>query len=169
MDDFFLIAKVISAGKNGFVKILFEPGFSGNLEKIENLFIDFWDQKKKLAIEEVLISKSSVFIKFVNFDDDRDISVLIGRAVFISHMDFGLINPENVLPEQMSVLDVYCNGRFIGKVNDFFQTPANPVIELAKQNGKKILIPFVESVFEKIDIKGGCLIIKSDYGFDDED
>ena len=91
MDEYYLIAKILSAGKDGFVKVQLVSGLNINLDSIHFVYIDFWDQKKTIELEEILIIKQSVFLKFKNFDDDRDISVFIGRNVFISKNDYEIV------------------------------------------------------------------------------
>ena len=63
MNDFYLIAKILSAGKDGFVKVRLVPGLNINLDSIKFLFVDFWEQKKAIELEESFNLKQSVFLK----------------------------------------------------------------------------------------------------------
>ena len=87
MNEFYFIGKIISSGKDGFVKVELIPGIIENLKKINHILLDFWEQKKIIEIEEVLNTKNSTFLKFKNFDIDREISLLIGREIFITQND----------------------------------------------------------------------------------
>ncbi len=58
---------------------------------------------------------------------------------------------------------------YLGTVTDYFETPANPVIEISKEDGTNFLIPYVDSVFEKIDTENKILILNSDFGIDDDE
>lgn len=167
MNEFYLIAKVLSAGKDGFVKVQLVPGLSINLDSIKFLYLDFWEQKKSIELEEVLSVKQSVFLKFINFDDERDISVFIGRNIFINANDFEKTVKGILVNQDLIGSKVYRNQDFLGIVSDYFETPANPVIEISKENGNNFLIPYVTSVFEKIDIENKLLILISDFGIDD--
>ena len=64
---------------------------------------------------------------------------------------------------------VYKGQDFLGIVSDYFETPANPVIEVSKEDGSNFLIPYVDSVFEKIDPENKILILNSDFGIDDDE
>lgn len=169
MNEFYLIAKIIGTGKNGFVKIQNFASTSENFEKVKTVYLDFWNQKKQFEIEEVLIGKNSVFLKFNNFDDDREISLLINREIFVSDTDFEKYNLKILLEQNLIGFNVYREKEFLGLVNDFFETPANQVIEIKSPLGKEILIPFVHSIFDKIDYKSKELVLKSDYGIDDDE
>jgi len=67
LGDYFLIAKILSPGKEGFVKVQLTSGFKINPGTIRFLYLDFWDQKKIIELEEILNIKESVFFKFKNF------------------------------------------------------------------------------------------------------
>jgi len=169
LDDFYSIAKIIGAGKNGFVKIHNVPGISENFDKIKTVYLDFWNQKKQFEIEEVLNGKNSIFLKFINFDDDREISLMINREIFVSDTDAEKFNLKMLLEHTLIGFNVYRDKEYLGLVNDFFETPANQVIEIKDPEGKEILIPFVHSFFDRIDYKSKELVLKSDYCiYDDE-
>ena len=169
MNDFYLIAKILSAGKDGFVKVQFVPGLNINLDSIKFLFIDFWDQKKTIELEEILNFKQSVFLKFKNFDDERDVSVFIGRNIFVNADGFERVVSDVFLNQSLIGSKVYKGQDYLGTVNDYFETPANPVIEISKEDGTNFLIPYVDSVFEKIDTENKMLILNSDFGIDDDE
>ena len=169
MNEFYLIAKIIGAGKNGFVKIQNFAGTSENFEKIKTVYLDFWNQKKQFEIEEVLIGKNSVFFKFNNFYEDREISLLLNREIYVSDADAEKYNLKILLEQNLIGFNVYRDKEFLGLVKDFFETPANQVIEIKSPVGREILIPFVHSIFDKIDYKSKELVLKSDYGIDDDE
>lgn len=169
VDEFLFIAKIQSAGKNGFVKIQLIPGFFDNLKKIKYLFLDFWNQKKKFELEEIVTNKTSVFFKFQNFDDERDISVLLDREIFISKSELENLNLDDVHTKDIIGFKVFKNEHCIGIVSDFYEAPANSVIELKSDDGKEILIPFVESILINVDYEKKELVVNPDFGLDDED
>jgi 16S rRNA processing protein RimM len=168
LDEYYLIAKILSAGKDGFVKVQYVPGLNINLDSIQFVYVEFWDQKKAIELEEILNIKKSVFLKFQNFDDDRDISVFIGRNVFIGKNDYEKIADDIFLSQDLIGSKVSKGRDFLGIVSDYFETPANPVIEVCKEDGSNFLIPYVHSVFEKIDPANKILILNSDFGIDDD-
>lgn len=168
MNEFYFIAKILSSGKDGFVKVRLVPGFLENLENITCVFLDFWNQKKQFELEEILNFKNSVFLKFKNFETERDTSLLIDRDVFVSEKDVDQLNL-NILIEQSFIgYKVFRNQEYLGIVSDYFEAPANPVIEIKNIDGKEILIPFVHSFFDKIDSENKELVLKSDYGIYDD-
>ncbi len=169
MNEFYLIAKILSAGKDGFVKVQLIPGFSLDPDSIKFLYLDFWDQKKKIELEDILNIKNTFFLKFKNFDDERDISIFIGRNVFIKGSDLEKVANDVFNNQSLIGCDVYKSQVYIGLVSDYFETPANPVIEISREDGNNFLIPYVHSIFEKIDTENKILILNSDFGIDDDE
>ncbi|HMN24925.1 MAG: 16S rRNA processing protein RimM [Ignavibacteriaceae bacterium] len=169
MNEFYLIAKILSAGKDGFVKAQLVPGFYVNQDSIKFLYLDFWDQKKKVELEEVLVIKNSILFKFKNFDNERDSSLFIGRNIFVLMSDLEKVKSNEFTTHNLVGCRLFKGTDLLGSVIDYFETPANPVIEIIKEDGNKILIPFVHSIFEKIDPENNILILNPDFGIDDNE
>ena len=129
----------------------------------------FGIRKKRFELEEISTVKQSIFFKFKNFDDERDISTLIGRNIFVVESDLKKISRDDSPAQNLIGFRVFKGNYLLGNVSDHFQTPANPVIEIKNEDGKEILIPFVHSIFEKIDRESKILILNSDYGLNDDD
>jgi 16S rRNA processing protein RimM len=169
LNDFYFIGQIISIGKDGFVKIQsvldnFEKYFTA--ERV--LFLDFWGKKKKFIIEETLKVRNSFFVKFLNFDDERDVQVLVGRKIFVSELEKIDLKRNNI--QDLIDCAVYKDEILIGSVKDVFKAPANDVIVIIKDNGEELLLPLVDAFFENLDVKNKKLILKSDIGlYDDED
>lgn len=169
MDEFYSIAKIFAAGKDGFVKIQTVPGIWENLDKIKTVYLDFWNQKKQFELEEILNFKNSVFLKFKNFDTDRENSLLINREIFVSDADAEKFKLKVLFERNLIGFKVFRNNEYLGLVIDFFDTPANQVVEIKFADGRETLIPFVHSFFDKIDYEKKELVLKSEYGiYDDE-
>lgn len=169
MNEFYLIAKILSAGKDGFVKVQLVPDFYVNQDSIKFLYLDFWYQKKKVELEEVVVIKNSIFFKFKTFDDERDSSLFIGRNIFVLMSDLEKVKSSEITTHNLVGCRLFKGTDLLGSVIDYFETPANPVIEIIREDGNKILIPFVHSIFEKIDPENNILILNSDFGIDDNE
>lgn len=169
MNEFYLIAEINSAGKNGYVKILSQVGFGDLIENNKFVYVDFWDQKKALEIEHIISGKNSLYLKFKGFDDERDTSLLLGRNIFIKSEKIQKLSNSTGLPFEIVGYSVYQNGLELGIVQDIFQMPANDVLVFRDIEGKEILIPYVLSIFEKIDSEKKVIILKSEYGIEDDE
>lgn len=162
MSDFYLLGKILVAGRDGFVKVLINPGFIKAVEQLKIVYIDFWQQKKKFIIEEVKTSKNAFFFKFINFDDDRDTSILIKREVWVTKEEIEKLGIEIDRYSDLNGFKVYKNGSYIGIVSDFFEMPANAVIEIRMENNGTLLIPVVDSFIESIETTRKILVLNPD-------
>jgi 16S rRNA processing protein RimM len=171
LDEFYLIAEIVSAGKDGFVKIHLLTDVSDDILQLRNeVYLDFWGRKKKFFIEEAIKVKNSHFLKFLNFDDDRDLMVLVGQKIFLTGKNISFPKNKDFVLKDLVGCQVFRNKDLIGVVKDTFSAPANDVVEILKSDGEEILIPFVDAYFEIMDVKNKKLILKPDVGYyDDED
>ncbi len=171
MNDFSFIAQILSAGKDGFVKIqLLDKVFDSIIQLNNIVYLDFWGRKKKFIIEDTFKVKNSFFIKFANFNDERDLLALIGRKIYLPGERIPLSPEKEFLLNDLIDCQVFRDNNLIGTVKAVFNAPANDVIEIIKLDEKEILIPFVDAYFELVDVKNKKLILKPDVGYyDDED
>lgn len=171
MKEFFFIAQILSAGRDGFLKVHPVVELSEGFFNLKNIvYLEFWGKKKKFVVEDILKIKNSVFLKFYNFDDEREVSVLIGRKIFVTKDVFSSLSDNNSVLSDFVDCSVYRSEEYLGLVTDAFSTPANNVIEILKGDGSKILIPVIDVYFEMMDVKNKKIILKPDAGFfEDED
>ena len=170
MKDFFLIAKITALlGRDAFVKVELYSDFPERFFKLKKVLIDFWGDKKKFYVEKVKQTGVSFALKFRNFDDDREAGVLIGRQVFVENEDAVKLPENNYFIHDLIGSKVIQGGEEIGEITDVLSTPANDVIVIKKNKNKEILIPLVLEFIEQFDAKKKILILKKEFGYDDED
>jgi len=170
VNDFFLIAKIISLyGKNGLVKIKPFSDFPERYFQLEEVFVDFWGDKKKLFVEVVNGRGNFFTLKFKNFDDERDAGVLLGRDIYISENDVVELPEGSYFIHNLIGSEVFRGDNNIGEITDVIQAPANDVISVKGEKDKEILIPFVLEFIEKFDSENKKLYLKKDIVYDDED
>ena len=170
MSEYFLIAKIDSVyGKNGFVKIFSYSDFPGRFFDLEEVYIDFFDEKKIFHIEKTEIKKNSITLKFKNFDDDKDVQILIGKNIFVDIQNVVKL-PENFyFIHDLIGCTVVQNSSVFGIVKDVLTIPANSVYVVEDVNGQEILIPAVEHFIDAVDIEKKLITLKPDVElYDDE-
>jgi len=171
--DYFLIAKVVSSvGRNGIVKIISYSDFKKRFFKLDEIFIDFFDDKKSLYVEFVEEGQDCFFIKFKNFDSEEDSKILIGKNIYVKKNDLAELPKDHFFIHDIIGSDVFCNDVKIGFVKDILKLPANDVYVISDLDNKERLIPAVSEFIEKFDINNKVLILKKldeYYEEDDED
>lgn len=169
MEDFFLIAKVHSLSKNnGYLNLISFSDFPERFKNLSAVFVDFFGEMKKIIIEDVVLSQSSIVVKFKNFDSAEDCTVLLNKEIFIKASDSIKLPVDNYFIHDLIGCEVFRDLEFIGEITDVLQLPANDVI-VVKKDDKEILFPFLKEQFDLIDVKSKKILIKKDsVWYDDE-
>ena len=170
--EYILIARIEQAyGKDGFVKIHSYSDFPERFSSLKKVYIDFWGDKKIFYVEDVKYIKGKIIIKFYNFNDTRDIQVLIDREVFVHEKDAVSLPENHIFVHDLIDSEVFLKNERIGVVSDVMKGKANDVIVISTDEKKEILLPFVLSFIEKFDAARKKLIlnISKDFLEDDED
>jgi 16S rRNA processing protein RimM len=161
VSDFFLIATIDSvSGKDGFVKIISHSDFPDRFYKLEQVYIDFWGDKKEFFVERVLEKKKSITLKFKNFDNDKDVQVLVGKDIFVDEENVIRLPEGSFFVHDLLGCRVYRNNREFGTLKDILRSPANDIYVIENIYGEEILIPAVRDYIEGFDRKNKILIIK---------
>jgi 16S rRNA processing protein RimM len=161
VSEFFLIATIDSVfGKDGFVKIISHSDFPDRFYRLEQVYIDFWGEKKEFFVEKVLERKKYLTLKFKNFDDERDVGVLIGKDVFVDEKNVIKLPEGTFFVHDLLGSRVYRNNREFGTLKDVLRSPANDVYVIENMYGEEILIPAVRDYIEGFDSENKILIIK---------
>lgn len=171
MNDFFLIAKVVSVSpKDGFIKLRMFSDHPEKLYTTNYVFIDFWGDKKKFYIEEILKRGETYLLRLKNFSTLRELNVFIGREVFLKESDLIPLPGNSFYIHDLIGCKVFCSEKFLGTVKDVLSTPANDVLELIDKNNTIKLLPFVLKFFDEINPEQKIIFVKEDSGIcDDED
>lgn len=172
MNDFFLVAHIIStSGLEGFLKLQLITDFPDRLASLKEVYLDFFNMKKKFIIEEVKRSNKSFLIKFERFDSERELQVLLGRDIYISGKDLPELPEGSIFNHDLVNAEVWRENILLGRIREIMNLPANDIFVIVDESGNELLIPFVLSFIEKFDIESKKLILKPGIGQyeDDED
>jgi 16S rRNA processing protein RimM len=171
VSEFFLIAKIISSyGKEGFVKLKSFSDFPERFFNLENVFVEFFGDKKKLFVEKVKKSNSFILIKFRNFDSEDDIKVLLKKEIYVDRKNLYLL-PENFyFIHDLIGSKVIRGGEYLGVIKDVLKAPANDIYLIEQENKEELLLPAVKDFILNFDSSKKLLELKAGAGiYDDED
>jgi 16S rRNA processing protein RimM len=171
LNDFFVVARITSiSGSEGFLNLQVITDFPENLFTLKEVFLDFFGSKKKFFVEEVKRSGKSYRIKFKKFDSVRELEVLVGRDIYIENTNVKDLPEGNYFIHDLIDVHVWQDNKILGVIREVLTLPANDVFVIKGENNNEVMIPFVLSFIEKLDIENKILILKPGVGqFDDED
>lgn len=161
MREYYLIAKILSAsGNEGFVNIDLLTDFPGHLFNLKRIYIDFFDSKKEFIIDKVKSLNSSFLIKFRNFNNEKDIDVLVGKDIFIDEEDLTELPEGQYYIHDLLGSIVLRNNVEIGTIRDVLSLPSNDVYVIEEADGSEILIPAVYDYVESFNSEKKILLLK---------
>jgi 16S rRNA processing protein RimM len=171
VSEYFLLARITStADKKGFVKIDSYSDFPERFFSLKEVYIDFFGTRKKFFVEEVKKLKGDFFIRFRNFNTDKDTKVLLNREIFVEEKDVVKL-PENVyFVHDLLGSQVFRNGKLFGKIKDVLPYPANDVYVIEDVSSGEILLPALSELIESFDPENKVMVLKPGESFyEDED
>lgn len=171
MNDFFLIAKVVSVStRDGFLKLKLFTDHPEKLYTTDYVFIDFWGDKKKFFIEEILKRGESYLLKLKNFSTERELQIFVGKEIFLKQKELPPLSDNSFYIHDLVGCKVFCSDKCLGTVNDVLSTPANDVLEIINEKNEIKLLPFVLKFFDEINPEQKIIFVKENSGIcDDED
>jgi len=168
--DYFLIAKIDSVyGNKGFVRITSFSDFPDRFFKLRKVYIDFFGNKKEFVVEDVKRVKNFFIIKFINFDSENDVRILLDKEIFISSEDSVNLPADHFFIHDLIGSKVLRNNVEFGKIVDVLTLPANDVYVVHDMQNREILIPAVKEFILSFNPAEKILILNPDKDLYEDD
>lgn len=161
MNKYLELGQIVNVkGLKGEVKVNSFTDDNTKFERIPKVFIKQKNNLTELKIEKVGYSKNQVIIKFKNINTIEEAEKLRNSYIVVNREIFGEL-PEGVYYiADLIGLDVYTESdEYLGKVDDIFSTGSNDVYVVKDELGKQKLLPGIDEVIRKIDLKSGKIIV----------
>lgn len=154
------IGKVLKGkGVERILKVLpltFDPSRFLTLHEV---FFQKDDTLIKREIEDVKVMPDHVLLTIKGLDTAEKTVAFHDSEVKIPETESPPLPEGTFYHYQIIGLDVFTDtGTHLGKVHQIIETGSNDVYSVVK-NGKEILIPAIEEIVERIDIKAGSIVI----------
>lgn len=170
MPDFYLIGKVSSTyGRNGFLNIISYSDFPERFFELNEVYIDFYGNKKLFLVEEIKKKKNNFIIKFQNFNSANEAQVLLQKELFVTGTNVVKLPDNAFFIHDLIGSKVFRETIEIGIITDVLSFPANDVYVIMGINQKEILLPAVLDFIDKFDPVKKVLILKPGAGVYDDD
>ena len=148
-------------GIKGMVKV--KPFTENTKKRIDNLkkvYIKNKNEKKEYEIEEVKYHKEMVLIKFKGIENPEQANILRNSYLVIDRENEKPLEEGTYYIVDMIGLEVYTEeGKKIGILDDIFNSGSSDIYVVKDELGKQILLPAIEEVIKKIDMKERKMIV----------
>ena len=151
------VGKIVNTHSlKGEVKVISSTDFEEQrFEKGTELLITRGNQVvKEVTVESYRIHKNNLLVKFVGIDSIEEAEKLKNLQIKIDSENIGELEENEYYFHEIIGCEVFDeNGKSLGEISEILTPGANDVWVIKSQNGKEILIPYIEDVVKKIDIE----------------
>ena len=148
-------------GIKGMVKVKpFTENTKKRFDNLKKVYIKNKNEKKEYEIEEVKYRKEMVLIKFKGIENPEQANILRNSYLVIDRENEKPLEEGTYYIVDMIGLEVYTEeGKKIGILDDIFNSGSSDIYVVKDELGKQILLPAIEEVIKKIDMKERKMIV----------
>ncbi|MGP1513693.1 MAG: ribosome maturation factor RimM [Gemella haemolysans] len=151
------VGKIVNTHSlKGEVKVISSTDFEEQrFEKGTELLITRGNQVvKEVTVESYRTHKNNLLVKFVGIDSIEEAEKLKNLQIKIDSENIGELEENEYYFHEIIGCEVFDeNGKSLGEISEILTPGANDVWVIKSQNGKEILIPYIEDVVKKIDVE----------------
>lgn len=161
------VGKIVNThGLKGEVKVNPWTDSPEVFESFENLYVS---PEKCYPIVSVRYQKSCVLVKLSGVDSIEDAEKLKNRVVYTDRDIFEDLPDGVYLVSDIIGLEVFEDGRLLGKVADVLNTGSNDVYVVRRGGARDLLVPAIKDVVSEINIADGRIDVILPKGLSDGD
>jgi len=140
---------------------VFVPGRVLEVEEVEGDEYEY----EPLVIETVRPFKSGVLVGFEGLEDREAVEALVRHYLQLPIEDVSPLEEGEVFYHQLIGLEVKTvDGQPIGPVREIYETGAGHLLEIRREDGRQVLIPFTVQIVKQVDVEGGTLVVEPPSG-----
>lgn len=151
------VGKIVNTHSlKGEVKVISSTDFEEQrFEKGTELLITRGNQVvKEVTVESYRTHKNNLLVKFVGIDSIEEAEKLKNLQIKIDSDNIGELEENEFYFHEIIGCEVFDeNGKSLGEISEILTPGANDIWVIKSQNGKEILIPYIEDVVKKIDVE----------------
>ena len=151
------VGKIVNTHSlKGEVKVISSTDFEEQrFEKGTELLITRGNQVvKEVTVESYRTHKNNLLVKFVGIDSIEEAEKLKNLQIKIDSDNIGELEENEFYFHEIIGCEVFDeNGKSLCEISEILTPGANDVWVIKSQNGKEILIPYIEDVVKKIDVE----------------
>ena len=160
MEQFFQVGIISSThGIRGEVKVFPTTDDVKRFKKNTELLLDTRkDGRIPLKVSQVKFFKQFVILKFEGFDSINDIEKYKGCSLFVSRDNAVSLHKDEYFIADLIGIKVYDeDDTYIGELKEVYETGANDVYIIARDNAEDLLIPAIKQCILDVDVAEGVM------------
>lgn len=143
-------------GIKGEVKVIAHTDYpEERFKKGKTLYILKEEEYEKIVIDSVRFHKNFVLLKFNNINDINDCLEYKGLDIYSERFEDDLVYITDLI--DFKAYDEKNN--LIGFVSNYLEVPQGYILELETEEGRKVLVPYVDEFIKDIDFENQEMVI----------
>lgn len=161
MQEYLEIGQIVNTfGIKGMVKVKPFTDDITRFDRLEKVYIEIHNSKKKYEIEEVKYHKDMVLIKFKGIDKIEDAELLRNSYLKVNRKDEPELEEGTYYIVDLLGLDVYSDeGNLLGKLEDIFNNGSTDIYVVKNELGKQLLLPAISDVIKEINLEEQKIVV----------
>ena len=161
MQEYLEIGQIVNTfGIKGMVKVKPFTDDITRFDRLEKVYIEIHNSKKKYEIEEVKYHKDMVLIKFKGIDKIEDAELLRNSYLKVNRKDEPELEEDTYYIVDLLGLDVYSDeGNLLGKLEDIFNNGSTDIYVVKNELGKQLLLPAISDVIKEINLEEQKIVV----------
>jgi 16S rRNA processing protein RimM len=165
MEKWFHVGKIVNThGIRGEVRVISKTDFPEQRYKVGNVLYLFMPGSNKpieLTVKTHRTHKNFNLLTFEGFENINEVEKFRDGILKVPESQLGeLDEDEFYYHEVIGCHVVTTEGLELGKVTEILSPGANDVWVIKSSEGKEILIPYIEDVVKKVDVKEKVILIE---------
>lgn len=165
MEKWFNVGKIVNThGIKGEVRVISQTDFPDERYKPGNdlyLFMPNSKEPIKLTVASHRKHKTFDLLTFTGYPNVNDVESMKGGVLKITEEQQGQLEENEFYYHQIIGCLVFTTlGEEIGKIREILSPGANDVWVVKGKGGKDILIPYIEPIVKKVDVKEKIVLIE---------
>lgn len=165
MEKWFNVGKIVNThGIKGEVRVISRTDFAEERFAVGSRLYLFKDNEKEpieLIVGSHRIHKNFDLLTFEGYESLNDVEKMKGAILKVNESQLGRLDENEFYFHQIIGCLVFTTkGEEIGKVREILTPGANDVWVVKGRDGRDILIPYIESVVRKVDVKERIILIE---------
>jgi 16S rRNA processing protein RimM len=153
-----------ASGIRGEVKLWHDSGDSGQLMRLDSLFLcRDGGPLQEYGIDALRIRKKTPILKLPGVDDRNAAEALVGAEVWVDEERVRPTEEDAYLVSDLIGLAAVDadGGAPVGHVTGIVDNPAHDILQIETEGGASFLLPMVDVFIESIDLNQGIIFIKA--------
>lgn len=158
MEKYFNVGKIVNThGIRGEVRVISRTDFPEERYKIGNtlfLFMPGTKEPEELVVKSHRTHKNFNLLTFEGFDNVNQVERMRGGILKVPETQRGSLEEGEFYFQDIIGCTMFTTeGEELGKVIEILTPGANDVWVVKGSNGKELLIPYIEDIVKKVDVK----------------